>query len=85
VEFSDAQQGTLRDFADAVVDFFELQYAVREARANRLNLARDLEEVVARLSLVSERTSPDEARAQISDARTRLLALARQKTAESVH
>jgi len=34
-DFPAAQQQLLKDFSDAVVDFFEMQYAIRDARAKR--------------------------------------------------
>lgn len=37
-DFPAIQQQLLKDFSDAVVDFFEMQYAIREARATRTNV-----------------------------------------------
>jgi len=36
-DFTATQQQLLQDFSGAVVDFFEMQYAIRDARAKRTN------------------------------------------------
>lgn len=52
-EFTVEQKGLLKDFADTVVDFFEMQLAIREARAKRVTRGEVVRKIASEVSELS--------------------------------
>lgn len=66
-EFTVAQQETLKDFAATVVDFFEMQVAIREGRAKRVSVDRALAEIGDELSQLSGSAPSQELKARLEN------------------
>ncbi len=70
--FTPAQQQILKDFSATVVDFFEMQMAVREGRAKRANIDRELGEIMDEAFQLSRNSPSREIKAEIENMVNRL-------------